>query len=231
MAKIKTEQKDKVLSTRSIILDKSLEIINGIGVVDFRIDSLATTLDLSPGNITYHFSKKEDICLVLWTDFIEKLEVYSATFSNLLDVKQTYLIFRAINRLMYDYRGIIMFRGSDIRVINDDEASDNSFSSLSGELFSRACSVLRKNGYIDNSSEQLASPDILSDLQTIVLRSWINKASIESILLADEKSVSDIVNYNALLVLYSMYPSFTDKGRREFAEVARFVKDKNVNDE
>ena len=38
----KIEQKDKALSTRSLILEKSLDMINKIGVVEFRIDNLAS---------------------------------------------------------------------------------------------------------------------------------------------------------------------------------------------
>ena len=175
----KIEQKDKALSTRSLILEKSLDMINKIGVVEFRIDNLASDLGLSPGNITYHFSRKEDICVILWSDFIRKLNVYNATFSSMLDVKQAFLIIRAINKLIYDYRGVIMFRGGDLRVIHEDEDSEGgiSFTLLSRQLFERILRILRRNGYAVELTDELLKNTLLN-VESILMRWWINKAVI-----------------------------------------------------
>ncbi|MEG2318629.1 MAG: TetR/AcrR family transcriptional regulator, partial [Rikenellaceae bacterium] len=50
------------VTTRELIMQKTLEIVNDRGMADFRVDLLSSTLGLSPGNITYHFDKKEDLC-------------------------------------------------------------------------------------------------------------------------------------------------------------------------
>ena len=220
----KIEQKDKALSTRSLILEKSLDMINKIGVVEFRIDSLASDLGLSPGNITYHFSRKEDICVILWSDFIRKLNVYNATFSSMLDVKQAFLIIRAINKLIYDYRGVIMFRGGDLRVIHEDEDSEGgiSFTLLSRQLFERILRILRRNGYAVELTDELLKNTLLN-VESILMRWWINKAVILEDADSADTDIARLINRNSLLVLFAMYAVFTDKGMREFRAIAEIV--------
>lgn len=220
----KIEQKDKALSTRSLILEKSLDMINKIGVVEFRIDNLASDLGLSPGNITYHFSRKEDICVILWSDFIRKLNVYNATFSSMLDVKQAFLIIRAINKLIYDYRGVIMFRGGDLRVIHEDEDSegDISFTLLSRQLFERILRILRRNGYAVELTDELLKNTLLN-VESILMRWWINKAVILEDADSADTDIARLINRNSLLVLFAMYAVFTDKGMREFRAIAEIV--------
>ncbi len=220
----KIEQKDKALSTRSLILEKSLDMINKIGVVEFRIDNLASDLGLSPGNITYHFSRKEDICVILWSDFIRKLNVYNATFSSMLDVKQAFLIIRAINKLIYDYRGVIMFRGGDLRVIHEDEDSEGgiSFTLLSRQLFERILRILRRNGYAVELTDELLKNTLLN-VESILMRWWINKAVILEDADSADTDIARLINRNSLLVLFAMYAVFTDKGMREFRAIAEIV--------
>lgn len=220
----KIEQKDKALSTRSLILEKSLDMINKIGVVEFRIDNLASDLGLSPGNITYHFSRKEDICVILWSDFIRKLNVYNATFSSMLDVKQAFLIIRAINKLIYDYRGVIMFRGGDLRVIHEDKDSEGgiSFTLLSRQLFERILRILRRNGYAVELTDELLKSTLLN-VESILMRWWINKAVILEDADSADTDIARLINRNSLLVLFAMYAVFTDKGMREFRTIAEIV--------
>ena len=220
----KIEQKDKALSTRSLILEKSLDMINKIGVVEFRIDNLASDLGLSPGNITYHFSRKEDICVILWSDFIRKLNVYNATFSSMLDVKQAFLIIRAINKLIYDYRGVIMFRGGDLRVIHEDKDSEGgiSFTLLSRQLFERILRILRRNGYAVELTDELLKSTLLN-VESILMRWWINKAVILEDADSADTDIARLINRNSLLVLFAMYAVCTDKGMREFRTIAEIV--------
>ena len=85
---------DDEVSTREMILRRSLELINARGMVDFRIDTLAQSLGLSPGNITYHFSRKEDICVALWEQYLEDYGQVVRSLTTLLDMKQLFLLNR-----------------------------------------------------------------------------------------------------------------------------------------
>ncbi len=218
--------KNKNSSTRNIILTKSLELINCIGVVDFRIDSLASSLSLSPGNITYHFSRKEDICIVLWEKFLNKLDTYDIMFSQMLDLKQSFLILRSICRLIYDYRGVVMFRGGDIRTIVDDETDHRSFKKHIHPILSTIATWLQTNGYINESAD--GDKEIENTLQTLIVRWWINQAAIEQSGISSSLLVKE-TNRSTLLLLFSFYPLFTEKGIREFEEITERVKQNDMD--
>ena len=162
--------------------------------------------------------------MILWSDFIRKLNVYNATFSSMLDVKQAFLIIRAINKLIYDYRGVIMFRGGDLRVIHEDEDSEGgiSFTLLSRQLFERILRILRRNGYAVELTDELLKNTLLN-VESILMRWWINKAVILEDADSADTDIARLINRNSLLVLFAMYAVFTDKGMREFRAIAEIV--------
>lgn len=47
--------------TKERILDKAVELFNAQGIVNTSIRNIADALQISPGNITYHFKSKEEI--------------------------------------------------------------------------------------------------------------------------------------------------------------------------
>lgn len=59
--------------TRNIILDQALELFNkkGLPAVSFR--ELARALNMSPGNLSYHFKKKEEIVEALYHRLVASL--------------------------------------------------------------------------------------------------------------------------------------------------------------
>ncbi len=217
--------KNKDNSTRNIILSKSLELINNIGVVDFRIDNLASVLSLSPGNITYHFSKKEDICIVLWEKFLTKLDTYDIMFSKMLDLKQSFLILRSICKLIYDYRGVVMFRGGDIRTIMDDETNHRSLKQHILPVLNKISFLLQINQYINEPEKD---KEIDKIVQTLIIRWWINQTAIEQADIS-ANSLAKGINQSALLFLFSFYPLFTEKGISEFQEIATRVRQNNID--
>ena len=120
-------------STRRIILDRSREIINRIGAADFKIDVIAGELELSPGNITYHFSRKDDICIALWEELMDRLD-FNVIMSKMLDLKQLFLALRAVNGLLWDYRGVVMSRGGDVRLVKNTDDTDE-YQSISRTVY------------------------------------------------------------------------------------------------
>lgn len=219
--------KDKSMSTRSMILEKSLELINEIGMVDFKIDLLAQSLNLSPGNITYHFSKKEDICTTLWGEFMIKAKVTKFALSKMLDIKQTYLILRAISRDLYDYRGVVMFRGGDLRVIQNDESDSNtSYTFFMSEIMLKLEELLRNNGYVaENKFSEYK--EYFSYNYSQLTRFGLNLDILMSA--KEKKTAEEVVDKNALMMLYSFYSILTDKGIKEFRNIAEIVNKKEMS--
>lgn len=225
MARTKTGYNDKMPSTRRTILDKALQTVNQVGEADFRIDALAGELGLSPGNITYHFAKKDDICTALWNELMDRFDTFDVMLSSMLDLKQLYLIVRAMNGLLWDYRGVVMSRGGDIRLVagSDDKPENQSVSQMTYDLFNKAHDILRRNGYLRDNVPDMMMQSVL-DSENIMLRSWINFRVVTQTC-DQEKAVgeNESINRGALTTIYAMYPILTKKGREEFAEISKKV--------
>lgn len=214
-------------STRRMILDKSLEIINRMGTADFKIDVIAGELEMSPGNITYHFPRKDDICIALWQDLTDKLD-FEAFVSQMLDIKQLFLALRAINGVMWDYRGLVISRGGGIR-LTVGTGERQPLSRMIYDLFAKAHAILRENGYIraDIPGKMLSS---VSDSENIILRSWLNYQTVTDVAGDGEPlSKDEAVNRGALMAIYAMYPLFTEKAEADFKEIYGRVYDGRIN--
>lgn len=214
------EQMLDVASTRQQILAKSLEIINNSGMVSFRIDTLATALNLSPGNITYHFSRKEDISVALWDTYLQEYNAVERQLTNLLDLKQVYLLNRINIQLNYKYRGVLAFRSSDRSAMLRDRQQGRNNEAVHHTITDAVMKILIYRGYINT---EISNFDKLSEMEHNVhymtMRWGIN--------FAYQSYPSDEVEQNldriALLCLHAMYPLLTEKGRIEFDEIAKVI--------
>lgn len=201
-------------STRDSILRRALELINTRGLVDFRIDTLATSLGLSPGNITYHFSRKEDICVALWEEYLDEFDKIVCSLTTLLDLKQFYLLNRIGIRLSYQYRGVAAFRNSDIGAMRRDAAAGRVNEEKHIAISRRIMELLDRNGYLNEQ----ATDAIRNGTHTYhytVLR-WGIPWAFQNY--APEE-VETKLDYLALLSIHAFYPILSEKGRKEFAEI------------
>lgn len=224
MKKISKEKKEKLFllkesgeSTKQIILNRANDIINESGMVDFRIDTLSMSLGLSPGNITYHFPKKEDISSALW-DMCSK-EIASASehyITSLLDIKQLFLFYRFVISCFYRYKGIVCYRFGDLGVINKSLESNKLFIDILRHLFSLSLSKLKDNGYIKNIDDQLIK-ELIFRQQTICICWSINHATAYYANKKKQKGNQEeiISNKYAYAAIETLSMFFTESGKRQ----------------
>ena len=56
---------DDALSTHDAILDRGMQLFNEIGIESVSVNRVAESLGISPGNLTYHFKRKEHLVAAL----------------------------------------------------------------------------------------------------------------------------------------------------------------------
>ena len=97
--------------TRQAILDASLALFNKHGEVNVTINQIADELDISPGNLHYHFKKKHAIVSCLFAAFdSEMADVLIDPGDRVLELEDLWLylhlLFETIGRYRFIYRDI-----------------------------------------------------------------------------------------------------------------------------
>lgn len=205
--------------TRELIIQKTIDIVNEKGMANFRVDLLSSTLGLSPGNITYHFAKKEDLCHAIWVKFYMELRGIEVLISNLMDIKQSYLLVRSIALLIYKYRGVVLYRGSDLVILGRDDSSEYSLSEKLNQIIKSMMLHLKNNGYLDAETDNRRVA-LVENSMLVNIRFWVNKEYL--ITQCDKyESINDKIAENSVEILYSLYPLLSVKGMEEFDDLCK----------
>ncbi len=99
------------MKTRDRILLTSLELFNVEGEPNVTTVDIANEMDISPGNLYYHFKGKEDIIGALYEHFHDELtDILDAPIANLLKPEDAwfylYIVFEEIYKQRYFYRNL-----------------------------------------------------------------------------------------------------------------------------
>ncbi len=207
-------------STRELIIARANEIINRTGVVDLRIETLAQSLGLSPGNITYHFPKKEDIITAIWDEYTATMrDATSEIITPLLDIKQLYLYFRTAAAKAINYVGVTAYYFGDMGALIRENETFRYQIQHARDLIFTAYDTLARNGYmVPIEDPQLK--ELTFNAQMTMLRWWINHALTK----CSQSELGSVMDRYISLSLLQLLPYLTESGRRQFAHVINLLK-------
>ena len=95
------------MTTRKSILEKSLELFNSKGYLYVSVRDIAAVVDISPGNLSYHFPKKDDILLALLENFsVESNKCYEEYHSETPTLFNLLKLLNNVFHVQYSYRGV-----------------------------------------------------------------------------------------------------------------------------
>ena len=98
--------------TKQRILDASLALFNAHGEPNITTNHIADDLEISPGNLYYHFRNKDDIIEQIFVRFEERMDAALAAPADRLpeleDIwLQLHLVFECISEYRFLYRDIV----------------------------------------------------------------------------------------------------------------------------
>ncbi len=98
--------------TRSRVLAESLRLFNELGEAQVTTGTIATALDMSAGNLYYHFRNKDQIVLDLFTRFEERIDVEPRAASGGADaIEDLWLYLHLMLEAIWEYR--FLYRNLD----------------------------------------------------------------------------------------------------------------------
>lgn len=93
--------------TRQRILDASLAMFNAQGEPNVTTNHIADELEISPGNLYYHFRNKDDIIEQLFVRYEERMDnALSAPNGRLPELEDIWLQLHLVFECIWDYRFI-----------------------------------------------------------------------------------------------------------------------------
>lgn len=93
------------MGTKDRILAASLALFNEEGEANVSTVDIAAVLNISPGNLYYHFKGKEPIIRALFADFEEEMKlILSSPIKKALDFEDNWIFFYIMLEEMYSFR-------------------------------------------------------------------------------------------------------------------------------
>jgi len=174
------------MKTRERILHKSLELFNEVGEPNVTTLLISDELEISPGNLYYHFKSKSDI-------LNELFDWYEHEMLNLLDVPSEpmdiedqwfflHLIFESIARYQFLYKDVV-------NVLERHEKIKNRFRKIIAKKKQASLQVLSNlsaEGRLQASQGEIAA---LSENIVLTATFWISYAVVSEDIL-DESTLS-----------------------------------------
>ena len=201
------------MDTKTKILDEALQQFNLRGLNRVGVREIARSLKISPGNMSYHFPKKEGLVLALLLVFsADNQRMFVHYHSNAKNLNTFLKLFNGIFHNQYRYRGVL----TDLVEVNRllTSATDYDYS----EFQKRRVAEFRKilNGLNDAGELGLDLEQLEQLVAHISLfgRFWIAEAFIDSLETEEDELIDRYLKMFAdHLSLYA-----TEKGKRSIQE-------------
>ena len=196
------------MNTKSKILTLALEHFNQEGYNHVGVRELARKLNISPGNLSYHFSRKEDILFALLTEFSRKnTDHYLNYFQKAPSLEVFLLMMKNILHTQFGYRGIII--GNHF-IQQELQTTDRiNYAALQAKRRKDIRTIfikLIKAGYI---SRKYSSLDFVESWITLFGRFALH----EAFLLHKDRDEKEVVDYYVNMLCQMMMLLSTEKGR------------------
>ncbi|KEF32364.1 Transcriptional regulator, TetR family [Marinobacter nitratireducens] len=176
----------KKIKTRDRILNTSLALFNSVGEPNVTTLLISDELDISPGNLYYHFKSKGDIVEELFAGFEEEmLDLLAVPTEADISLDQQafflHLLFEAVARYRFIYQDLVnilsrydQLQGRFRRVLKKKT-----------DAFATICASFRRQGFMDIEPHQL---EALCEQLTLTACYW---SSFDSLSHLDDRDSVD----------------------------------------
>lgn len=205
-----------MVKTKERILDTALKLFNSVGLAKVTLRTIASEMNISQGNLNYHFKKREDIIETLYFNLVKNLD---AVFVLNKETKNVFeILFDVSEKVMsafYDYRFIFL---DFVQIMRENETIKNHYMQL---VKQREAQVMQLFQMLI-TEEYLRKPILENEYENLYKRTqimtdfWISSVVVSS----KNVSKSSIESYSTLINQH-IFPYLTEKGRLEYDAILR----------
>lgn len=200
------------MKTRDKILQASLALFNTEGETNVSTVDVANEVDISPGNLYYHFKGKEAIISALYGDFEEEMRlVLDAPLDRPLSAEDNWLYFYIVFEEIYDFR---FFYRNLTDLLTRYTALNTRFQDLltrKADTIAAMLNALSQQGVLNTTEREV---EHLATRLTMLLTYWLNFEAVRH----PGASGPDIIHGGVFHVLSHIAP-YVSVGRDVFMDV------------
>ncbi len=206
------------MKTRDRILQTSLQLFNECGEPRVTTNHIADEMDISPGNLYYHFRNKDEIIALLFQQFERRMETtLQAPQRRVPDMEDMWLYLHLVFETIWEYR--FLYRDLD-NILNRNKKLRTHFRRILERKMTTAtaiCQGLVEVGVMNATREDIAA---LARNIAVVATYWLNFQRI-STSTAAPRSDSDHLALGVYQVLSLVGPFLNDEARGLLGQISR----------
>jgi AcrR family transcriptional regulator len=158
--------------TRERILETSLLLFNRSGAPHITTADIADEMEISPGNLYYHFRNKDEIIAELLAAFEQRLDgLLAAPAGRVADVEDLWLLLHLLFEAMWDYR--FLYRDID-EILSRDRKLASRFARImqrGTQTVIALCQSMAATGAMRASEREI---EAVADNVALVATYWIS---------------------------------------------------------
>ena len=202
------------MKTREKILRTSLLLFNEEGESHVTTVDIANELDISPGNLYYHFKGKEVIIENLFEKFEDSFsDILHAPIKKELKMEDSWYYLYVVFEEMYHYRFIYQ-NLSDL--LQRYESINKQFRKLLNLKFQTASSIIASLREEQVLAIDDATVEILINNIVMTITYWIAYSNLR-----DGKQTEQILLHKGVFQVLSLIAPFLSQGKAEYRELCR----------
>ena len=155
----------KTLKTKERILQLSLQLFNERGERSVTTKHIAAELNMSPGNLYYHFRNKSEIIKQLMEQYQgETLQMLALPDDRLLDANDKIRYFQVLSSQLWAYR----FLHRDVyHLVENNEDFRKMYPRFAGQVMQQGQKIYQ--AFVDAGLMQMTS----SEIEALIINLWI----------------------------------------------------------
>lgn len=197
--------------TKQRILEKSLDLFNDKGIVAVSLRDISKELNISIGNLQYHYKKREDIVEGLYFDLVKKIDEEVLVLHKKLSVNGFFDVPIRIMMILFEYRFFLI---DFVSISRNNETIKKHYAQLSIKREEQF--LVWVNFLIErNSFRQPVLKNEYTSLYKaieVISNFWFSNSLIQN----DNLSEEVIKEYSAL-IRQLIYPYLTKQGQTQFS--------------
>jgi AcrR family transcriptional regulator len=202
------------MKTKDKILSKALELFNEKGYNNITTRHIAADLNISAGNLHYHFRHSEDIIKILFSELVLKMDVLLSDLQKIENktLQDLYHFTFSTYEVFYSFRFIFMNFFDILKHIPAIESQYESINESRKDEFKIIFKGFQKNNIFKNDIPDFIMRSLTTQI-FIIADNWIIHNS-----LAFKFTKEEAVKHYALIQMNLFYPLLTEEQQKLYEE-------------